>query len=106
MAPRVPLAKPPGLLSPAAIGLVFVMLLLGAFWAATVYAKALGLGAAQAVDRDADRLPVVTVYSRDPIDLPGSNMSATRTLKEDQHWSYRYTGARLLMYSNSRWFLI
>jgi hypothetical protein len=27
-------------------------------------------------------------------------------MDQDDQWSYRYTGARLLLYSNNRWFLI
>jgi hypothetical protein len=73
---------------------------------ATVYARDIGRGAAQDVDRDLQSLAVVTVYSRDPIDFPGANINAERTFKEDEKWSYRYTGARLLLYSNNRWFLI
>jgi hypothetical protein len=48
----------------------------------------------------------VTVYSREPLDLPGANITPSRLFDEDQHWKYRYTGARLLIYANSRWFLI
>jgi hypothetical protein len=103
--PPPPFAQP-RLLPPAIITLAVVTLLLAAFWAATVYARDIGRGAAEAVDRDPRSLAVVTVYSREPIDFPGSNISAERTFKEDQQWNYRYTGARLLLYSNNRWFLI
>jgi hypothetical protein len=96
----------PRLLPPAVVTLAVIMLLLSAFWAATVYARDIGRGAAEAVDRDSRSLAVVTVYSREPIDFPGTNINAQRTFKEDQKWNYRYTGARLLLYSNNRWFLI
>jgi hypothetical protein len=99
-------ARRPGLLPPAGVGLSVAVLALAGFWAATVYAQNLGVGAAKAIDRDLDILPAVTIYSREPIDLPGANVAAMRVLGPDQQWQYRYTGPRLLTYSNSRWFLI
>jgi len=95
-----------GLLRPGTTGLSAVVLALACFWAATIYARDLGVGAAMAIDRDARRLPVVTVYSSEPLDLPGTNVTATRVFGENQRWNYRYTGAVLLTYSNERWFLI
>jgi hypothetical protein len=95
-----------GLLPPTAVGLAMVVLALAGFWATTTYAQDLGVGAARDIDRNPRSLPVVTVYSRAPIDLPGTNVVAYRILDQDQQWNYRYTGARLLTYSNSRWFLI
>ena len=59
-----------------------------------------------AIDGDVRSLPVVTVYSNEPLDFPGTNVTATRVLGEDQRWNYRYTGGVLLTYSNERWFLI
>jgi hypothetical protein len=88
------------------IGLAVVALALAAFWAATVHAEDLGRGAAESVDRDPRRLSVVTVYSREPLDLPGANVTPVRMADENQQWNYRYTGARLLIYSNDRWFLM
>jgi hypothetical protein len=99
-------AKRPRLLPPAGVGLSVAVLALAGFWAATVYAQNLGVGAAKAIDDDPHILPVVTIYSREPIDIPGTNVAATRVLGPDQQWQYRYTGPRLLTYSNSRWFLI
>ncbi len=95
-----------GLLPPAAVGLAVVMLALAGFWATTVYAQTLGVGAAEAIDRNPRSLAVVTVYSRSPLDLAGTNVVASRLLDQDRQWNYRYTGARLLTYSNNRWFLI
>lgn len=94
------------LLRPGTTGLSVVVLALAGFWAATIYAQGLGEGAARAIDGDARRLPVVIVYSSEPLDLPGTNVTPTRVLGKDQQWSYRYTGAMLLAYSNERWFLI
>ncbi|MDQ4039894.1 MAG: hypothetical protein M3313_16485 [Actinomycetota bacterium] len=95
-----------GILRPGTTVLSVVVLVLACFWAATIYARALGVGAAVAIDGDVRRLPVATVYSGEPLDLPGTNVTATRVLGEDQRWNYRYTGAGVLTYSNERWFLI
>jgi hypothetical protein len=99
-------ARRVGLLPPATVGFAVVVLALAGFWATTVYAQNLGVGAAEAIDRDPRILPVVTVYSREPLDLPGTNVVAYRIMDQDSRWNYRYIGARLLTYSNSRWFLI
>jgi hypothetical protein len=99
-------AKRSRLLPPAGVGLSVAVLALAGFWAATVYAQSLGVRAAEAIDDNPNRLPVVTIYSREPIDIPGTNVAATRVLGPDQKWQYRYTGPRLLTYSSSRWFLI
>jgi len=95
-----------GLLGPGTTGLSAVVLAVACFWAVTIYARGLGVGAAVAIDGDARSQPVVTVYSSEPLDFPGTNVTATRVLGEDQRWNYRYTGAVLLTYSNERWFLI
>lgn len=95
-----------GLLPPTAIGLALVMLALASFWAMTIYARDLGSGAAEAIDRNPRNLPVVTVYSHEPLDLPGTNVVVYRIRDQDQQWNYRYVGARLLTYSNNRWFLV
>ena len=95
-----------GLLRPGTTGLSIVVLAVACFWAVTIYARDLGVGAAEYLDGDARSLPLVTVYSSEPLDLPGTNVIPTRVLGEDQRWNYRYTGAVLLTYSNERWFLI
>jgi hypothetical protein len=99
-------AKRPGLLPPAGVALSVAVLALSGFWAATVYAQTMGAEAARAIDQNTEKLPVVTIYSHEPIDLPGTNVAATRVLGPDRQWQYRYSGPRLLTYSNSRWFLI
>ncbi|HVH21513.1 MAG TPA: hypothetical protein VNA11_03560 [Pseudonocardia sp.] len=94
------------LLPPGATALCVAFALLAGFWALTAYAKELGDGAARDLDRNVNALPLVTVYSREPIDLAGSRVQPGRIMDQDDQWSYRYTGARLLLYSNNRWFLI
>lgn len=95
-----------GLLPRATVGFTGVALALAGFWAATIYAQNLGVSAAEAIDRNPRSLALVTVYSRESLDLPGTNISSYRILDQDSRWNYRYIGARLLTYSNGRWFLI
>jgi hypothetical protein len=99
--PRAPRSAPP----PAVVFTV-VVLAVAAFWAATTYARDIGEGAARGIEQDPRRIPVATVYSGRPLDLPGATVSATRYQGPDGEWLYRYTGARVLTYSNERWFLL
>lgn len=52
------------------------------------------------------KLPLVSVFSTDPLDLPGADISASRITVESQKYRYRYTGLSLLTYSNDRWFVV
>ena len=86
--------------------LTAVVLVISGFWAATIYAEDLGLEAAQSIDASVGRLPLVTVFSAEPLDLPGQDVSASRITVADQEYRYRYSGLSLLTYSNDRWFVI
>lgn len=86
--------------------LVILFVALAGFWGATIYARDIGRSSAEAIDADPSSLPVVTVFSDKPLDMPGELVAATRTLVGENEWSYRYTGAGLLGYANDRWFLI
>jgi hypothetical protein len=98
-------------LSPATLGAPTVafgllVLVLPAFWALDRYAHDIGYGSAVQVDQGVIKLAVVTVLSKDQMDLPGVTMSAGRARQFDEQWSYRYSGARLLLHGGGRWFLI
>lgn len=86
--------------------LVLVPLFLASFWASTLYAQDGGVTLARAVDDVPARLPLVTVYSDKYLDLPGSAVMGTAVPSADETTRYRYTGLRLLAYSNGRWFLL
>jgi hypothetical protein len=85
--------------------ILYVVLALGLFWAGTLYAQDLGQQAARGVDADPSRLPLVTVFSVEYMDLPGSQVVSTQTEHRGKLY-YRYTGLSLITYSNNRWFLI
>jgi hypothetical protein len=80
-------------------------IVVGSFWAATLYAQRLGQAAAQAVDEDPGRLPLATVFARDYLDLAGADVRATH-ITQGEASSWRYTGLRLLTYADGQWFLL
>jgi len=86
--------------------LFVVATVLAVFWVATVYAGEAGSGLARQVDESPGLLPLVTVFSANYLDLPGSAVSATQNASPDGGPLYRYTGLRLLTYSEGRWFLV
>jgi hypothetical protein len=81
-------------------------LLLAAFWVTTLYATEAGVGIARQIDRTPALLPLVTVFSERYVDLPGSTVVATEQRSPEGAVLYRYTGLRLLAYSDDRWFLL
>jgi hypothetical protein len=80
-------------------------IILGSFWAATLYAQRLGHAAAKAVDEDPGRLPLATVFAQNFLDITGPSVRATHIGKGEIS-SWRYTGLRLLTYADGQWFLL
>jgi len=80
--------------------------LVAVFWVTTAYATDAGSALAQQTDRSPARLPLVTLFTERYIDLPGSSVVPTVQHSPAGTPLYRYTGLRLLTYSNDRWFLI
>lgn len=85
---------------------LYAVLVIALFWAATLYAQDLGQRAARGTDANPAGLPVVTLFSEDYLDLPGSDVQATQAPGADGTTRYRYSGMSLLDYSNGTWFLI
>jgi hypothetical protein len=94
------------LLGPNTVGFGLVIIAVTSFWAANSYAHSIGVGAAEMIDADSSHLSVVTILSREPIDVPGSLVVASRVPDAEGKWFYRYVGPRLLSYANGRMFLI
>lgn len=91
------------------VGLVSALLSIAGFWAATIYAERLGQASAQAIDADVSQLPLATVFSSKPLDIPGSDViydTIPFGTGPDGGTRYRYDGLSLLAYGNDRWFLI
>jgi hypothetical protein len=93
-------------LGPGTVAFGLMVIALTSFWAANSYAQSIGVAAAKTIDADLSGLSVVTILSREPIDVPGSLVTASRVHDGEGKWTYRYVGARLLSYANGRWFLI
>ncbi|MCA1605581.1 MAG: hypothetical protein LC775_08960, partial [Acidobacteria bacterium] len=87
------------------LAIIIVTLVFAAFWVATLYAQDLGEQAAKAVDANPATLPLVTVFSKTFLDLPGSEVEVSQVV-EGKYTNYRYSGLSLLTYANNRWFLI
>jgi hypothetical protein len=86
---------------------LYATLVIALFWAATLYAQDLGQRAAMTVDANPEELPLVTVFSKSYLDLPGSLVHPTRAPgAEGGPPHYRYTGLSMLAYVNGTWFLI
>jgi hypothetical protein len=96
----------PGLFGPATNAFGLLVLAVSAFWATNAYAESYGIAAAVSIDRDPSRLAIVTVFSKDPIDLAGGNVGPPQVVTQGGTTFYRYTGAQLLTYANERWLLI
>ncbi len=91
------------------VGLVTtIAFLVGATcWASTLYAQDLGQQTAKTVDASPGRLlPLVTVFSKEFLDLPGAYVKTSQIVTQNNGVHYRYTGLYLLTYSNGRWFLV
>ena len=86
--------------------LLVVTSILAVFWVATVYAGEAGTALARQVDESPALVPLVTVFSGEYLDIPGSSVRATRYGSPEGMQMYRYTGLRLLTYSEGRWFLV
>ena len=86
--------------------LIVAATMVAVFWVATVFATDAGSALARNTDRTPARLPLATLFTERYIDLPGSSIVVTPQQSPEGTPLYRYTGLRLLTYSNDRWFLI
>ena len=80
-------------------------LLLALFWSTAVYAQMSGERLAAAWANDPRGRPSVTILSEKDLKLVGRGIVVTRLSSVGEGFEYRYEGFRLLIYSNSRWFL-
>ncbi|MGY1616435.1 hypothetical protein ACI797_06770 [Geodermatophilus sp. SYSU D00691] len=84
-------------------GLVVVSL----FWAASLYADALGRGRAQLLATSLRAQPSVTVYSERPLAIdPAVTTTEWLDSGEDGRYRYRYDRFRLLIRSDGKYFLL
>jgi len=99
----------PGLrLAPGPQGIVLVSLLvvLSIFWAASLYAGALGQGRAQYLAAHLSERPGVIVYSKLQLDLNGPGVRQEMLDESSAEFHFRYVGLRLLVRSADKYFLL
>lgn len=78
----------------------------GCFWSCTLYAQQSGIAVAAAWEATPGSRPSAIVYARSDLDLHGPGVLTESFPASDQGFRYRYSGLRLLIFSNGRWFLI
>jgi len=83
--------------------LIWLTVIVGAFWATALHAQGIGTNLARGWASDANGRPQVTVYSATDIGLAGNGITREVTGAKA---TYRYSGFRLLIYSNKKWFLL
>jgi hypothetical protein len=90
----------------ADVALVCLLVVLSAFWTASVYATALGRGRAIQTAQRLGMRPAVTVYSRQRLHLDGPGIFEQRLAGRYSAYRYRYSGLRLLIRSDDKYFLL
>jgi hypothetical protein len=83
------------------------IVVLGTFWAVSIYADALGRGRAIDLGNNVvNRLPAVRVYSERSLGIDPDVAVGERLPDAAARYSYRYAGLRLLVRSDGKYFLI
>jgi hypothetical protein len=85
---------------------VVALVLLSLFWGMSLYAHALGRGRAQLLGDNLRAQPRVTLYSERSLGIDPSVAVSDRLPDKDARYSHRYSGLRLLVRSNNRYFLL
>ena len=98
-------------LNRAATILTAIAISMSLFWTTSIYAQQNGLALASSIARNPEVFarvaPPVVLYSRFPLHVDEwTGVVASRLAGPSDAMNYRYTGYRLLIYSNNRWFLI
>jgi hypothetical protein len=80
--------------------------LLGIFWAASLYASALGRGRAETLAGNLSSRPAVTVFSVKSLGIDALGVTATKITNASSAYEFRYSGLRLLIHSAGKYFLL
>ena len=89
-----------------AVMLVWLLVVLSAFWTAAVFAAALGRGRAQELAANLRGRPAVTVFSPRRLHLEGPGVTLSRLAGGDSAYRYQYSGLRLLIRGGDKYFLV
>jgi hypothetical protein len=82
------------------------LVVLGGFWAMSIYADALGRGRAIELGAGVGALPAVRVYSERSLALEPAVATGRRLPDADARYRYHYAGLRLLVKSGGKYFLV
>jgi hypothetical protein len=97
---------PPAVVPMLEWAVVFVIVGLSLFWAATDYAYAVGRGRARELVRELPTYPPVTVYSARSLSLDVPGITETRCREPQAAFQVRYDGFRLLPRSGNQYLLL
>jgi hypothetical protein len=86
--------------------LVAALALLGLLWAVALYAQHIGQRVALGVAGSIATRSEVVLYSTERVSIAGTGVAVTALPKEDSKYRFRYTGLRMLIYANDRYFLL
>jgi hypothetical protein len=99
-----PRSRPtPGSLALVLVGLIVV---LSMFWTVSEYADALGRGRAERLEAGLSSRPGVIVFSKEDLGLTGPGVVVERLRGASSAFRFRYSGLRLLIRSNDKYFLL
>jgi len=87
------------------VGVLATLVILGLFWTVGDYADGVGRQRARSLAMNLSVLPSVVVYSRSPLFLDGPGIEV-RTLGRGRDRLYRYSGLRLLIHAQDKYFLL
>jgi hypothetical protein len=88
------------------LSVLVAIVLVAAFWAIANFAAEQGTLAARALESSLPVQPQAVVYSVERLHISGPGVVLTALDKQDATYRYRYTGLRLLIHTNNRWFLV
>lgn len=96
----------PGLLTTAQFVAMCVVIAGGVFWAWGSYAAALGSSAARDTAAHLAHRTDVAVFSTQRLGLNGPGVVVDAIGDDDSRYRFRYTGLRLLLRAEERWYLL
>jgi len=84
------------------VGLVIIGLFVTVAW----YADAEGQRSAESIIACPKQRPAVTIYSQNPLTIEAPGVTTSSVSDDPEAYRYRYTGLRLLIRSNQKYFLL
>jgi hypothetical protein len=85
---------------------VVMLVVLSLFWAASLYARALGNGRAAALAANLDQRPSVTIFSKESLAITADGVLAEPITAPESAYRFRYNGLKLLVRSGDKYFLL